>query len=119
MTIRDKRFESGQVVSVMGFTPARLEGNEWVPIPHSSSDIDEGDLYTINIPRGINAMLVQAITQNIRYTLSPGANPSADSGFRLTAGNDPLAIPIDPNTSQLIFTAEADGARLEFQFGVI
>jgi hypothetical protein len=119
MTVRHKKYEKGSVVSVMGFTPPRQEGDLWVPVPHSSSEIDEGDLYTINIPVGVNAMLVQALDQNIRYTLSPGAPPSATSGFRLTAGNDPLVIPISPITSQLIFTSEADGAMLEFQFGVI
>jgi hypothetical protein len=119
MTIRDKRYERGEVVAVMGFTPVRQELDATEAVPHSSSKLVIDVVYNINIPRGVNAMLVQAITQNIRYTISQNSSPSKTSGFRLTAGNDPLVIPIDPQTSELRFVAEAAGAMLEYQFGVI
>lgn len=60
-------------------------------------------------------LLVQAIDQNIRYTLD-GALPTATFGFRLTAGNDPIAIPVGPK-STLRFVEETATAVLEYVWG--
>lgn len=85
------------------------EGN----MPHGSSVIGAA-IVEINIPSDAYGILVQATDQNIRYTLT-GNNPSVVSGFRLTAGNDPLLIGLTDNTI-LRFVAEAAGARLEYMW---
>ena len=65
---------------------------------------------------GVHEVLVQALDQNIRYTLGNAA-PSATSGFRLTAGNDPIAIPLVAGRTRLRLVEEAAGATLEWQYG--
>jgi hypothetical protein len=60
-------------------------------------------------------LIVQAIDENIRYTLD-GALPTATFGFRLTAGNDPIAIPVGPNT-RLTFVEESATAVLQYIWG--
>lgn len=81
--------------------------------PHRQYSVNT--LFTYNIPLHCNIVVVQALTQNIRYTLD-GTNPTAASGFRLTAGGDPLGIPITKNMT-LKFIAETAGAILQLQPG--
>jgi hypothetical protein len=69
---------------------------------------------TVYIPAQVRGVLVQALTQNIRFTLD-GTNPTASKGFRLTAGNDPIYIELDPKIS-LKVVAETAGAILEYEF---
>lgn len=118
LTERRRRPES-KVVFVAGFLPCTQELNAWEAQPHSSTDLAVNVVHNVNIPPNVNAILVQALGEDIRYTLSQNSLPSATSGFRLTAGNDPLVIPVDPKVTQLQFYAEGAGARLEMQFGVI
>lgn len=93
----------------------------WTPMPningsnpHRSNSVNS--LFTLNIPTGCETVLVQALTQNIRYTTN-GTNPTATSGYRLTAGNDPISIPVTKNTV-LKFISETTGAILEHEFGL-
>lgn len=102
-------------VSIFGFRPIWRENDHTQLYAHQTTVLN-ANINNINIPKGVNAVLVQAITQNIRYTL--GGNPSATSGFRLTAGNDPIAIPVVEGMT-LRFVREAAGAQLEMQFGVM
>lgn len=60
-------------------------------------------------------LVVQAIDQNIRYTLD-GSLPTPSFGFRLIAGNDPAIFPVGPNT-RLTFVEEAATAVLEYMWG--
>ena len=60
-------------------------------------------------------LVVQAIDQNVRYTLD-GTTPTSSLGFRLTAGNDPIALPVGSNTN-LVFIEEAATAVLEYLWG--
>lgn len=60
-------------------------------------------------------ILVQAFDQNIRFTLD-GAAPLPTFGFRITSGNDPIIIPIGPDTI-LQFVEEAATATLQFVWG--
>lgn len=85
------------------------------PLPgthHEEHPVDT--LFTANLPLNCSEVLVQAITQNIRYTLD-GTNPTAASGYRLTAGNDPLLIPATGVT--LKFISETVGAILQIEYG--
>jgi hypothetical protein len=54
-------------------------------------------VYTLAIPIGAAWLMVQALAQNVRYTLD-GTNPSAASGFQLKAGDPPRLIALAPNT---------------------
>ena len=70
---------------------------------------------TITIAAGTTKLLIQAFTQNVRYTLD-GTVPTATKGFRLTAGNDPTMIPVvTGQTVKLI--EEAASASIEYQLG--
>lgn len=82
--------------------------------PHRAQLVDS--LFTVNIPVGCETVLVQATVQNIRYTVN-GTNPTAASGFVLIAGNDPIAIGIDLQTTVLKFISETAGAILQMEFG--
>lgn len=68
-----------------------------------------------NVVPPISKIIVQAIDQNIRYTLD-GSDPTPTFGFRLTATNDPITLGIGPNTS-LRFVEEAATAVLTYVFG--
>jgi hypothetical protein len=96
------------------FVPAWQESDHTVLYDHQSSVMAVGTVVPISIPKGVNALLVQAIGQNIRYVLV--GTPSPTSGFRLTAGNDPIAIPVVEGMT-VQFVPEAAGASLEMQFG--
>ena len=100
------------------FVPVWQQGDHTILYPHTQTALTVGVLTVMNIERGVNALLVQAIGQNIRYTLTDQADPTQTSGFRLTAGNDPIAIPVINLTGmRFACTAEADGAILEMQQG--
>ena len=98
------------------FTPALQQADHTAVAPHTSTALSAVVAATINIPNTANYALVQALTQNIRFTLAGGL-PTTTSGFRLTAGNDPIAIPIPNDRTTLSFIAETAGAILEMQFG--
>lgn len=68
-----------------------------------------------NVTPPITKIIVQSFDQNIRYTIS-GADPTPTFGFRLTATNDPIMIPIGPNTI-LQFVEEAATATLDYIWG--
>jgi len=63
----------------------------------------------------VDRIIVQAFDQNIRYTLD-GAAPTPTFGFRLTATNDPIMIPLGPDTL-LRFIEEAATAILSYVWG--
>ena len=61
-------------------------------------------------------ILVQAIAQNVRFTIDSGQPPTAIIGFQLVAGDPPLLIPASGN--RLVrFLREANGAILQYQYG--
>ena len=65
---------------------------------------------------GSNKLLIQAFTNNVRYTLD-GTTPTASLGFVLTAGDAPLVIPIGSATIVKVIE-ETASASIDFQFGV-
>lgn len=64
---------------------------------------------------GAGGILVQAITQNISYVLSLGQAPTASVGFVLTAGNDPIYIPLGTGMT-ISFFRVTSGAILQYQW---
>jgi hypothetical protein len=64
----------------------------------------------------VRYILVQCTGENVRYTIAAGSSPAAALGFRLTAGNDPILIPVEGPDVIPRFIEETAGAALEFQW---
>lgn len=60
-------------------------------------------------------LLVQCITQNVRYTLD-GTTPTSTLGFRLVAGDSPYIIPVAVGNT-VKFIEETATAVLQTQWG--
>ena len=69
----------------------------------------------ISIPAGATKWMVQAITQNVRFTMD-GTTPTASKGFQLKAGDPVVIVPISVITI-LTVIEEAATSDLQFQFG--
>lgn len=68
----------------------------------------------IGMPVGAKRLLIQAIGQNVRYTLD-GSAPTATRGFQLKAGDPPILIPVGANTSIRVIQETAT-AEIEYQW---
>lgn len=94
----------------MSFTPLRnlvaAEGHHTYTMPASVQEL--------SLPLHARGILMQAITQNIRYTLD-GSTPTASSGYQLLASDPPLYIEITKGM-RLRFLREASGAVLEYEY---
>ena len=66
-------------------------------------------------PGGANYLMVQAVTQNVRYTLTVGVNPAATIGFQLVASAAPIIIALGRGVNPR-FIREAAGAILQYQW---
>lgn len=69
---------------------------------------------TLATPAGANVLMIQALTQNVRYTLD-GSVPTASQGFRLSAGTL-TTIPVGNGTTVKIIE-ETGSASVEYQWG--
>lgn len=69
---------------------------------------------TLAPPAGARRVLLQALTQNVRYTLD-GTAPTASLGFQLKAGDPPVVIPVG-DTVVLKVIEEAATASLQEQW---
>ena len=63
-------------------------------------------------PNAARYLLVQALAQNVRYTLD-GTTPSATVGFQLKTTDTPILIPIGKGMVPRFFR-EASGAILQY-----
>lgn len=70
-------------------------------------------VYSPTTPADATKVLVQAITQNVRFTMD-GTTPTASTGFRITAGDPPMVVPV---SGSLKFIEEVAGAVLQIQWG--
>lgn len=70
---------------------------------------------TITPPTGATKWLVQALSQNVRYTLD-GTAPTTSKGFQLKAGDPPVVIPLGVATVLKVIEETAT-AGLQEQFG--
>jgi len=82
--------------------------------PHRAYTINT-TLFVYNVPKQCNCVAVQALAQNIRFTVD-GTNPTTASGFQLKAGDPAIKIEI-ADTVTLKFIGEASGAILQLQAG--
>lgn len=67
------------------------------------------------LPPGTTCIMVQALTQNIRYTLN-GTTPTAAVGFQMLTTSAPIIIEITENMV-LQFFRESSGAILQYCIG--
>jgi hypothetical protein len=70
---------------------------------------------TLTPASGATKLLIQAITQNLRYTLD-GTTPTTTKGFRLVADTDPLIIPVGADTVVMVIE-EAATCDFQYQWG--
>ena len=70
---------------------------------------------TLTPPSGASKLLIQALGQNVRYTLD-GTAPTTSLGFQLMAGDPPRIIPVG-NDMVIKVIQEAPTADLEMQWG--
>lgn len=70
---------------------------------------------TITIPAGATQVMLQAITQNVRYTLD-GTAATTTLGFQLKAGDPPIIVPVSASTVLKVIEETAT-ASLQYQFG--
>lgn len=73
---------------------------------------------TITIPNNAQGIMAQALTQNIRFTLSGGGTPTSSKGFELKAGDATVFIAALPG-DVLTFIEETSSATLEYEFGTV
>jgi len=71
---------------------------------------------TVTVPTGATKALIQALTQNVRFTLDGTTTPTATCGFQLKAGDPPLLLPLG-NSTVLKVIEEAATADLQIQWG--
>lgn len=71
---------------------------------------------TVTKPDGARSILVQALTQNVRYTLD-STTPTASVGFQLKAGDPPILIPV--YNSAIKFIQETATAVLQYQWSSV
>jgi hypothetical protein len=64
-------------------------------------------------PAGASQILIQALTQNVRFTLD-GSDPTAAVGFQLLAGSAPVIISVPGVSIKVI--QEAAAASLQYQW---
>jgi hypothetical protein len=69
----------------------------------------------LTVPAGASAVLLQAETQNIRYT-ADGQTPTSSLGLILIVGNDPVRF--SGNLAALKFLEVAATAKLNYQFHI-
>lgn len=101
----DKIAGPSQGVFIAPFNP--LDAHVSTTIPAAYSPVDK--------PKTAMFLLVQAIDQNIRFTLD-GTVPTASVGFQIVAGDPAIIIPLAKNTAPQ-FIEEAAGASFEYQWG--
>lgn len=65
---------------------------------------------------GATKIMLQTITQSVRYTLD-GTTPTAAIGFQLKAGDPPLVLPYYEGSTILKVIQEAATAELKEQWG--
>ncbi len=87
-----------------------------IPIGAHNDGLDISSAVALNIPSGATKLLIQALTQNVRFTVD-GTTPTASKGFQLKAGDPPVVIPISSGTSVKVIE-EAATADLQYQFGI-
>lgn len=85
------------------------------PIGSHSSGATIATATTLTPATGATKLLIQALSQNVRFTLD-GTAPTATSGFQLKVGNAAVLIILEENVTVIVIQ-EAATAGLEYQWG--
>lgn len=85
------------------------------PVGAHAEDTTVSSATTLTPPTGATKLLLQAITQNVRYTLD-GSTPDANTGFQLKAADPPILIPIKAGQT-VITIEETASAVIQYQWG--
>lgn len=105
-----------QKVSVVNGPAERVFLQTINPVRDHAQIADLSSVVPLDAPVEARLLIVQATEQNIRFTIHVLSAPSATSGFRLTAGNDPLIVPVEGSDFQFKAIEETGGAVLEMQW---
>lgn len=84
------------------------------PVGAHTGNASLSSAVTLTPPATATAILAQALTANVRYTLD-GTTPTASVGFQLKAGDSPVLIDVAPGLTIKVIQ-EASGADLEYQW---
>lgn len=74
-----------------------------------------GEATTLTPPATAHALLIQALDENVRYTLD-GTTPTASVGFQLKADGEPLLIDIGIGMTVKVIQETAT-ATIQYQWG--
>ena len=86
----------------------------YAPVGAHSGGVNIASAVTLTRPAGASGIIMQAITQNIRFTLD-GSTPTATLGFQLNCNSwGPLMVAV-PGTSIKVIQ-EAATASLQYQW---
>jgi hypothetical protein len=83
------------------------------PVGAHNSGLDISTAKTLTKPTGASKIIIQAITQNVRFTLD-GTAPTSTLGFQLVAGGTPFIIEVPGASIKVI--QEAATASLQYQW---
>ena len=84
------------------------------PVGSHTSNTTISSATTITVPAGARYILMQVLTQNVRYTLD-GTVPTTTSGFQLKAGDPPIAVWCETGVTLKVIEETAT-ASLQYQF---
>ncbi len=85
----------------------------YAPVGSHSSGASIAEATTLTKPEGASQIIIQALTQNVRFTLD-ATTPTTTVGFQLLAGNPPSIIAV-PGTGIKVIQ-EAATASLQYQW---
>lgn len=105
-----------QKVSVVNGPAERVFLQTINPVRDHVQVADLSGVVVLTAPVEARLLIVQALEQNVRFTIHRLSAPTATQGFRLTAGNDPLIIPTEGQDFQFKAIEETGGAVLEYQW---
>ena len=92
--------------------PGRVIEIAYAPVG-AHTELAASSAQTITTPTGARRLLIQALSQNVRFTLD-GTVPTATKGFQLKAGDPPVIIPVGPNVTVKVIQETAT-AEIEYQ----
>lgn len=96
----------------MGFNPADIYNTNVVGSHSDGATISSAT--TLTPPTGATKILIQALDQNVRFTLD-GTAPTASLGFQLKAGDPAVMIPVGAGMTLKVIE-EAATADLQYQW---
>jgi hypothetical protein len=99
-------------------TKATVDVNDlaFTPVGAHNSGLAISSAVSLTIPAGASKLMIQALTQNVRFTLD-GTAATTSLGFQLKAGDPPVIIPLAPLTPVVKVIEETATASLQYQFG--